>query len=37
VITIGKPELAIVAAVYGPLMYLMALVPIGFGVRNFEK
>ena len=37
VITVGKPELAIVAAVYGPLMYLMALVPIGFGARKFKK
>jgi BASS family bile acid:Na+ symporter len=37
VITVGRPDLAIVAAVYGPLMYLMALVPIMFGIRNFKK
>lgn len=37
VITVGRPDLAIVAAVYGPLMYLMALVPIMFGFRNFKK
>ena len=37
VITLGKPELAIVAAVYGPIMYLMALIPITFGIRNFKE
>lgn len=34
VITLAKPEYAIVAAIYGPLMYLMAIIPMAIGVRN---
>ena len=37
VITLAKPEYAIVAAIYGPLMYLMASVPIALGVRDSKK
>ena len=37
VITLAKPEYAIVAAIYGPLMYLMAGVPIAMGVRDSKK
>jgi BASS family bile acid:Na+ symporter len=37
VITLAKPEYAIVAAIYGPLMYLMASVPIAIGVRDSKK
>ena len=37
VITIAKPEYAIVAAIYGPLMYLMASLPIALGVRDSKR
>ena len=37
VITLAKPEYAIVAAIYGPLMYLMASVPIAIGVWDSKK
>ena len=37
VITLAKPEYAIIAAIYGPLMYLMASVPIAIGVRDSKK
>tara|TARA_B100000767_G_scaffold275699_1_gene314438 strand:- start:10557 stop:11411 length:855 start_codon:yes stop_codon:yes gene_type:complete len=36
VITLSNSEYAIVAAIYGPLMYLMACVPIYIGMSNFK-
>jgi BASS family bile acid:Na+ symporter len=37
VITIERPDLAIVAAIYGPIMYVMAILPVTLGVKNFKK
>lgn len=37
VITIARPDLAIVAAIYGPIMYVMAILPVTLGIKNSKK
>ena len=37
VIRLAKPEYAIVVAIYGPLMYIMASEPIALDIRDSKK
>ena len=37
VITIANLDLAIVAAIYGPIMYIMAILPVLAGIKNAKK
>ena len=37
VITIANSDLAIVAAIYGPIMYIMAILPVLAGIKNAKK
>jgi len=37
VITIANSDLAIVAAIYGPIIYIMAILPVLAGIKNAKK
>lgn len=36
-ITVANPDLAIVAAIYSPIMYMMAILPVLVGIKESKK